>query len=55
MDTKMARPNRVKSEGEGYYHVIDRIAHREFLLKDERIKGRLVDLMRRAAAFSGSF
>ena len=53
MDTKMARPNRVKSEGEGYYHVIDRIAHREFLLKDERIKGRLVDLMRRAAAFSG--
>ena len=49
----MARPNRVKSEGEGYYHVIDRLAHREFLLKDERIKGRLVDLMRRAAAFSG--
>ena len=49
----MARPNRVKSEGEGYYHVIDRIAHREFLLKDERIKERLVDLMRRAAAFSG--
>ena len=33
--------------------MIDRIAHREFLLKDERIKGRLVDLMRRAAAFSG--
>ena len=33
--------------------MIDRIAHKEFLLKDERIKGRLVDLMRRAAAFSG--
>ena len=31
----MARPNRVKSDGEGYYHVIDRIAHREFLLKGE--------------------
>ena len=49
----MARPNRVKSDGEGYYHVIDRIAHREFLLRDERIKKRLLDLMRRAAEFSG--
>lgn len=39
--------------GEGYYHVIDRIAHREFLLKDERIKKRLLELMRRAAEFSG--
>ena len=50
---KMVRPNRLKSSGEGYYHVIDRIAHREFLLKDERIKRRLVDLMYRAAEFSG--
>ena len=33
--------------------MIDRIAHREFLLRDERIKRRLVDLMHRAAAFSG--
>ena len=49
----MARPNRIKLNGEGYYHVIDRIAHQEFLLKDERIKKRLVDLMRRAAEFSG--
>jgi len=49
----MARPNRVKLSGEGYYHVIDRIAHREFLLKDERIKKRLLELMRRAAEFSG--
>ena len=49
----MARPNRVKLPGEGYYHVIDRIAHREFLLRDERIKKRLLDLMRRAAEFSG--
>ena len=49
----MARPNRVKSDGEGFYHVIDRIAHREFLLRDERIKKRLLDLMRRAAEFSG--
>ena len=39
--------------GEGYYHVIDRIAHREFLLRDDRIKKRLLDLMRRAAEFSG--
>ena len=52
-DTEMARPNRIKLSGEGYYHVIDRIAHREFLLRDERIKRRLVDLMHRAAAFSG--
>jgi REP element-mobilizing transposase RayT len=49
----MARPNRVKLSGEGYYHVIDRIAHKEFLLRDERIKRRLLDLMRRAAEFSG--
>ena len=35
------------------YHVIDRVAHKEFLLKDEQIKRRLVDLMHRAAAFSG--
>ena len=49
----MARPNRVKLSGEGYYHVIDRIAHREFLLRDERIKKRLLDLMRSAAEFSG--
>ena len=33
--------------------MIDRIAHREFLLRDERIKKRLLDLMRRAAEFSG--
>jgi len=52
-DTEMARPNRIKLDGEGYYHVIDRIAHREFLLKDEQIKKRLLDLMRRAAEFSG--
>ena len=49
----MARPNRIKLSGEGYYHVIDRVAHREFLLRDGRIKRRLVDLMHRAAAFSG--
>ena len=52
-DTEMARPNRIKLDGEGFYHVIDRIAHREFLLRDERIKKRLLDLMRRAAEFSG--
>ena len=52
-DTEMARPNRIKLDGEGYYHVIDRIAHREFLLRDERIKKGLLNLMRRAAEFSG--
>ena len=49
----MARPNRVKLSGEGYYHVIDRIAHKEFLLRDEWIKRRLLDLLHRAAEFSG--
>ena len=49
----MARPNRIKLDGEGFYHVIDRIAHREFLLRDERIKKMLLDLMRMAAEFSG--
>ena len=52
-DTEMARPNRIKLDGEGFYHVIDRIAHREFLLRDERIKTWLLDLMRMAAVFSG--
>ena len=33
--------------------MIDRIAHREFLLRDERIKNKLLDFMRRAAEFSG--
>ena len=46
----MARPNRVKLSGEGYYHVTDRIAHKEFLLRDERIKRRLLDLLYRARA-----
>ena len=52
-DEEMARPNRIKLPGEGYYHVIDRIAHREFLLREERIKNKLLDFMRRAAEFSG--
>ena len=33
--------------------MIDRIAHREFLLRNERVKRRLLDLLRRAAEFSG--
>ena len=33
--------------------MIDRIAHKEFLLRDERIKRRLLDLLHRAAEFSG--
>jgi len=49
----MARPNRIKLSGEGYYHVIDRIAHKEFLLRDEHIKKHLLDLLYRTAEFSG--
>ncbi len=33
--------------------MIDRIAHKEFLLRDERIKRRLLDLLHRVAEFSG--
>ena len=40
----MARPNRVKLSGEGFYHVIDRIAHREFLLRDEQVKNTLTPI-----------
>ena len=47
----MRRP-RVKVEGEGFYHVVSRIAGRRFLL-DETEKGTLLGMIRAAAAFSG--
>ena len=47
----MRRP-RVKVDGEGFYHVVSRIAGRRFLI-DEAEKGILLGTIRAAAAFSG--
>lgn len=48
----MARTNRIVVEG-GTYHLVSRIAHREFLLKDPVLKGRIVDWMYGIADFCG--
>ena len=47
----MRRP-RIKVDGEGIYHVVSRIGGRRFLL-DDKEKGILLGMIRRAAAFSG--
>ncbi len=47
----MRRP-RIKAEGEGFYHVVSRIAGRRFLL-DEKERGILLGMIRAAAGFSG--
>ena len=49
----MARINRVKAGGEAYYHVVTRVANRAFLFGDAERKRRLLDMLRRAAEFSG--
>ena len=49
----MARLNRVKADGEAFYHVVTRIANRAFLMRDAGRKRRLLDTLRRAAEFSG--
>ena len=49
----MARTGRVKLDGEAYYHVIDRIAHKAFLLERPDVKGALLGCLQRAADFSG--
>ena len=49
----MARINRIKTDGEAYYHVVTRIANRAFLLGDAERKRRVLDMLRRAADFSG--
>ena len=46
------RQARIKSEGEGYYHIINRMAGQRMLLTDVW-KARLLDHVRRAADFSG--
>ncbi len=47
----MRRP-RVKTEGEGFYHVVSRIGGKRFLI-DEKEKAILLGMIRAAAAFSG--
>ncbi len=47
----MRRP-RIKSPGEGFYHVVSRISGRRFLMDDGE-KGILLGMVRAAAAFSG--
>lgn len=49
----MARNNRIKAEGEAYYHVIARVANGAYLLRDAKRKRRLLDILYRAAEFSG--
>ena len=49
----MARLNRVKADGEAFYHVVTRIANRAFLIQDAGRKRHLLDTLRRAAEFSG--
>ncbi len=46
------RQPRIKVDGEGIYHVVSRIGGRRFLL-DEKEKGILLGMIRRAAGFSG--
>ena len=49
----MARVNRIKADGEAYYHVVTRMANKASLIKDAGRKRRLLDILRRAAEFSG--
>ena len=51
----MARTRRVKSMAEGvaHYHLVSRACNRQFLLRKARAKDRLLDLVKRAAEFSG--
>jgi REP element-mobilizing transposase RayT len=46
------RRARIKVDGEGIYHVVSRIGGRRFLL-DDKEKGILLGMIRRAAGFSG--
>ena len=49
----MARVNRIKAKGVAHYHVISRIANQAFLLKGAEIKDTVVNMLHRAADFSG--
>lgn len=49
----MARVNRIKADGTAYYHVISRVANQAFLFKADKIKDTVVNMLYRAAQFSG--
>ena len=49
----VARVNRIKAEGEAHYHVISRVANQAFLFRADRIKDTVVNMLHRAAEFSG--
>jgi len=50
---EMARIARIKAEGEAFYHVVSRIANKAFLLNNDEKKGVFVNMLHRAADFSG--
>ena len=49
----MARTRRIKGDGDAHYHLMSRTNDRRFLFSKGRVKGEIVSLLRRAAAFSG--
>ena len=49
----MARIARIKAEGEAFYHVVSRIANKAFLLNNDEKKEVFVNMLHRAADFSG--
>ena len=52
-ETKMARSNRIKADGDAHYHVMSRTNGKRMLFEHGKVKTELVDALRRAAAFSG--
>ena len=49
----MARTNRIKSNGDAYYHVMSRTNDKRFLFEGSDVKAKLVDAIQRTAGFSG--
>ena len=49
----MARIARIKAEGEAFYHVVSRIANKAFLMNNDEKKEVFVNMLHRAADFSG--
>ena len=49
----MARMNRIKADGEAFYHVVTRVANKAFLIGGADRKRRMLDMLRRSAEFSG--
>ena len=49
----MARTRRIKRDGDAHYHLMSRTNDRRFLFSKGRVKGEIVSLLRKSAAFSG--